>query len=75
MSPEIIGILGLVILIVLLLLRMWIGAATAMVGFFGYAYIMGIKPAFGVVAQIPFSTIAWYPMSTVPLPSVELMTV
>jgi tripartite ATP-independent transporter DctM subunit len=28
---------------------------------------MGIKPAFGVVAQIPFSTMSWYPMTTVPL--------
>jgi tripartite ATP-independent transporter DctM subunit len=67
MTPETVGIIGLVLLIVLLFARMWIGAAMAMVGFLGYAYIMGIKPAFGVVAQIPFSTIAWYPMSTVPL--------
>lgn len=46
---------------------MWIGAAMALVGFLGYAAIMGIKPAYAVIAQIPFTTIAWYPMSTVPL--------
>ena len=67
MSPETAGVVGLVILVILLFARMWIGAAMALVGFLGYAYIMGIKPAFAVVAQIPFSTIAWYPMSTVPL--------
>ena len=67
MSPETTGLIGLILLIVLLFARMWIGAAMALVGFLGYTYIMGLKPAFAVVAQIPFSTIAWYPMSTVPL--------
>ena len=67
MSPETTGLVGLILLVVLLFARMWIGAAMALVGFLGYTYIMGLKPAFAVVAQIPFSTIAWYPMSTVPL--------
>lgn len=67
MSPETIGILGLLLLIVLLFARMWIGAAMALVGFLGYTIIMGIKPAYAVISQIPFTTIAWYPMSTVPL--------
>ena len=67
MNPETVGVIGLVVLVVLLFARMWIGAAMALVGFLGYAYIMGLKPALAVVAQIPFSTIAWYPMSTVPL--------
>lgn len=67
MSPEFAGAVGLIALVVLLFARMWIGAAMALVGFVGYAYIMGLKPAFAVIAQIPFTTIAWYPMSTVPL--------
>lgn len=67
MSPEFAGAVGLIALVVLLFARMWIGGAMALVGFVGYAYIMGLKPAFAVVAQIPFTTIAWYPMSTVPL--------
>ena len=67
MSPETTGLVGLILLVVLLFARMWIGAAMAMVGFLGYAYIIGLKPAFAVLSQIPFSTIAWYPMSTVPL--------
>lgn len=46
---------------------MWIGAAMALVGFLGYTIVMGIKPAYAVISQIPFTTIAWYPMSTVPL--------
>lgn len=67
MSPETTGLIGLILLVVLLFFRMWIGAAMAMVGFLGYAYLMGIKPAFGVISQIPFTTVGWYPMSTVPL--------
>jgi len=67
MSPETIGVIGLLILIILLVLRMWIGAAMALVGFLGYAYILGIKPAFAVISQIPFTTVSWYPMTTVPL--------
>jgi C4-dicarboxylate transporter DctM subunit len=67
MSPEIIGLIGLAVLLILLFSGMWIGAAMATVGFVGYAYILGIKPAFGMVSQIPFTTMAWYPMTCVPL--------
>lgn len=67
MSPEIVGLIGLLILIGLLFIGMWIGAAMAMIGFLGYALIRGIEPAFGIVAQIPFSTMASYILTTVPL--------
>ena len=48
MSPETVGIIGLILLIILLFARMWIGAAMSLVGFLGYSYIMGLKPALGV---------------------------
>jgi C4-dicarboxylate transporter DctM subunit len=67
MSPEIIGLIGLLIMIALLFIGMWIGAAMAMVGFLGYVAIMGFRPAFGVVSQIPFTTMASYILTTVPL--------
>src|SRR4030043_356847 len=67
MSPEIIGLVGLLVLIGLLFAGMWIGPAMAMVGFLGFALIRGMEPAFGVVAQIPFSTMASYVLTTVPL--------
>ena len=67
MSPEIVGLIGLIVLLILLFSGMWIGAAMAMVGFLGYAYIVGIKPAFAMVSQIPFTTMAWYPLTCVPL--------
>src|SRR4030042_384027 len=67
MSHEMIGLIGILILIGLLFFGRWIGAAMAMVGFLGYILIMGVGPAFGVVAQIPFTTMASYILTTVPL--------
>ncbi len=67
MSPEVVGLIGLAVLVALLFARMWIGAAMAIVGFLGYAYLRGFDSAFGVVAQIPFSTMSWYPMTAVPM--------
>jgi tripartite ATP-independent transporter DctM subunit len=66
-SPELVGAIGLVILIALLFARMWIGAAMALVGFIGYVWIMGAGPAFSVVSMIPFTTMSTYMMTTVPL--------
>jgi tripartite ATP-independent transporter DctM subunit len=67
MSPETIGAIGLVILVVLLLLRMWIGVAMSLVGFIGYAIIRGWESSFYMVGQIPFSTVNFYPLTTIPL--------
>jgi TRAP-type mannitol/chloroaromatic compound transport system permease large subunit len=67
MSPEAIGVIGLALLVILLFAGMWIGAAMAVIGFFGYAIIIGFVPAFGMVSQIPFTTMAWYPLTCVPL--------
>jgi C4-dicarboxylate transporter DctM subunit len=66
-SPEIIGAIGLIVLIVLLFGRLWIGAGMALVGFFGYVIIRGWDPACGVISLIPFTTMATYMMTTVPL--------
>jgi tripartite ATP-independent transporter DctM subunit len=62
-----IGLIGLAVLLILLFSGMWIGAAMATVGFVGYAIIAGFKPALAMVSQIPFTTMAWYPLTCVPL--------
>jgi C4-dicarboxylate transporter DctM subunit len=67
MSSETIGIIGIILLVVLLFSRMWIGAAMTLIGFIGYAYLRGIEPAFAVLGQIPYTTVAYYPISAVPL--------
>lgn len=67
MTPEIVGIIGVALLLVLLLFRMAIGLAMTLVGFLGFAYISGLKPALGVLATQPYGVVASYTVSVVPL--------
>ncbi len=67
MSPVLIGTIGLIILIVLLFARLWIGAGMALVGFLGIAYFNGWTSAFTVVGRVPFDNIAFYTISALPL--------
>ena len=68
MSAELVGLIGVAILVVLLLFfRMWIGLAMALVGSIGILYLQGFKQAFGVVSTVPYETVAYYPMTALPL--------
>src|SRR4030042_3832026 len=67
MSPDIAGLVGIVLLLLLLSLRMWIGFALALVGFLGFAYIGGVKGALGVLATVPYTTVSSYNMTVIPL--------
>lgn len=73
MSPETIGIIGVAVVIILLFARMWIGAAMAIVGFLGTAYLQGLEAGFSVAGLVPYENIATYVMS--PLPMFALMGV
>jgi len=66
-SPELIGGIGVVILVILVFMRIWIGAAMALVGFVGYGIIIGFDYAFIFAGQLPYSTIAFYPITAIPL--------
>jgi C4-dicarboxylate transporter DctM subunit len=67
MSPELLGAIGIVVLIVLIFMRIWIGAAMALVGFLGYAYLAGWENAFVMTGTEPYSNIAFYPITVIPL--------
>lgn len=68
MSAELVGLIGVVILVVLLLFfRMWIGLAMALVGFLGILYLLDFKQAYGVISTVPYETVAYYPMTALPL--------
>jgi tripartite ATP-independent transporter DctM subunit len=67
MSPEIVGLLGVVLLLVLMFARMWIGAAMAAVGFIGFAYLSSMDKAFGIVALTPYNTLSNYTLTAVPM--------
>ena len=51
MSPEIVGVLGIFLLLLLFLLRMPIAFAMALVGFVGFAYLADPDPALNLLAQ------------------------
>jgi tripartite ATP-independent transporter DctM subunit len=67
MSPEMVGILGVGILLVLLFLRVWVGMSMVIVGFLGFAYIAGLKHAFLIMGSVPYAAISNETVASVPL--------
>jgi tripartite ATP-independent transporter DctM subunit len=67
MDPFLIGVIGIVILIVLLFSKMPIGAGMAIVGFLGFAAVVGFEPALGVLRTVPYTTFSEQSLSVIPL--------
>jgi len=67
LSPNMVGVIGVVLLLVCLAARMWIGFSMGLIGFFGFAYIVGIGPAFKMLATVPFTTLSNYTISVIPM--------
>ncbi len=67
MSPELIGILGVVALILLVLLRVQVGIALLVIGFFGYAWLTNFKVAFAQLGSVTFNTAGNYNLSVMPM--------
>ncbi|RTZ92506.1 MAG: C4-dicarboxylate ABC transporter permease [Deltaproteobacteria bacterium] len=67
MSPELIGVLGLLALFILLAMRMQIGFAMALVGFVGFIILNNFSAAMGVLGLEPFKITADYTLSVIPL--------
>jgi C4-dicarboxylate transporter DctM subunit len=67
MSPEMTGLIGIVVLIVLIFLRIWIGAVMVLVGIVGYGILGGWDMAIVVAGTEPYSNIAFYPITVIPL--------
>lgn len=67
MSPVIIGIIGIVILLFLMLFRLPIGFAMALVGFVGFFYLGSLDGAFSILGMEPFSAVSTYTFTVLPL--------
>ena len=67
MDPFIVGLISIVILLVLLFSGLSIGVAMALVGFVGFAVLVGVGPALGLLKSVPYSTFANYNLSVIPL--------
>ena len=67
MSPELIGIIGIILMFLLLALRMYIGLAMAIVGFLGLCFLIGFDAAMGVLGITPLTEGSSYTLSVIPL--------
>ncbi len=67
MSSELVGIIGVLVMLVLIFMRVWVGAAMILVGFLGFAYLDGWDKAFIISGTEPYSQIAFYIISCIPL--------
>ncbi len=67
MSTVLLGLIGIIVLIALIVCRVWIGAALAIVGFVGILIMNGWNTAMGVVVTAPFSNIDNYTTTAIPM--------
>ncbi len=67
MSPEVIGILGLLVLLALILMRVPIAISLIAVSFFGTWLLVGERVAWGLLGVIPYSLASDWAMSSVPM--------
>ncbi|MBN1367895.1 MAG: TRAP transporter large permease [Dehalococcoidales bacterium] len=67
MNPELIGLIGVIVVIVFIFMGVWIGAALAIVGLIGYSFLAGIGMSFIVAGTEPFSQIGSYSLSVIPM--------
>ncbi|WP_338448603.1 TRAP transporter large permease [Niallia oryzisoli] len=67
MDPGMIGIIGFFVMFTLLFLGMPLGLGMALVGFGGFAVISGVDGALNQLGRVPYSTVASYTFSVLPL--------
>ena len=67
MSPELIGLIAIVALVVCIALRMWIGVAMGLVGFVGLVALRGWNQAMMMSAEVPFTNINSYTLTVIPM--------
>ncbi len=67
MSPFTAGIAGILAFVALMVLRVPIAVAMAVVGFFGFSYIVSVDAALRVVAKDFFSIFSSYSLSVIPM--------
>jgi C4-dicarboxylate transporter DctM subunit len=67
MAPELIGILGIVVFLVLIFMGMNIGLALLLVGFVGYAVVLNPAAAIGLLRTVPATQASTYALIVIPL--------
>lgn len=67
MSPEFVGIIGILALLLLIFLGMPVAFALALVGFIGFAYLTALGPALNLLVKDLFTQFSSYPLTAIPM--------
>lgn len=67
MSSELIGLFGLIVLIIFIGMRMWIGVAMGVVGFVGLIVLKNVSYAMNIVGGAPYANLFAYTLTVVPM--------
>ena len=67
MSPQLIGIIGIILMFGLLAMRLYIGIAMAVVGFIGLGAIVGFEAGVNILGVTPMAEGSSYTLSVIPL--------
>lgn len=67
MSPEIAGLLGILLLLILFAIRMQVGLSMLIVGFLGFAYLSNTSSGLTLLGMVPYATASAYSLSVIPL--------
>lgn len=67
MSPETLGIIGIIALVALIMLRVQVGIALLLVGFTGYYFLAGTDVALAQLGTSAFGTASKYTLSVMPM--------
>ncbi|MDI7259370.1 MAG: TRAP transporter large permease [Thermodesulfobacteriota bacterium] len=67
MSPELVGAIGLGVMLILMFLGVHIAVTLALVGIAGYAVIQGVDKAFIMAGMMPFHALSSYTMALFPI--------
>ncbi|MDW7659550.1 MAG: TRAP transporter large permease subunit, partial [Bacillota bacterium] len=67
MTPEIIGLLGIVLFLLLIFLKVPIAYAMMTIGLLGFGLLVSFKAAFSMIATDIFSTFSSYSLSVIPM--------
>jgi len=67
MSTELIGLIGVIAVLILMFARMWVGMAMMLVGIVGCAILSNWDAAGIIAGVVPYSEVANYKLSAVPL--------
>src|SRR5512139_4334708 len=67
MCPELAGILGIVLLLILFAFRMQVGLCMLIIGFVGFTYLSSTSASLPMLGMVPYATASVYSLSVIPL--------